>query len=192
MRTLGFRTHVLLTVAAAAALVFTLDRPWYAPAPPPQPEEPTGIGDLSGPLNALAEGMERWVTSTVGTPGWESLDHWGLAIAVMAGLSFAAALGCLVPGIQSLARDVLRYAALAAFGVVAWKLLDPPGANAAMELRNGALAAAGCALVLVMCAMAVAGAPMRRRPAPRVYEAPPAPQAAPAYGTQGSAPPPGA
>ena len=44
-----------------------------------------------------------------------------------------------------------------------------------MELRNGALAAAGCALVLVTCAMSVANARVTRKAPPaRGNTAPPA------------------
>ena len=47
-------------------------------------------------------------------------------------------------------------------GVVAWKLVDSPGPNDAMELRNGALAAAGCARSCSSPArLSVANAPRR-------------------------------
>jgi len=190
MRTLGFRTHVLLAVAAAAGIVFTLTRPWYALAPEARPDNPR-IGDIHGPLSKLGGAIERWVTSADGTSGWDSLGPFGIALAAMAGVAALGALACLVPALQSLGRDLLRYAAIAAFGIAVWKLLDPPGSNATHELRHGALAAAGCAVVLLTCAFGVASAPMRRRSPRRSYEAPQPPIAPPAYGTTGSAPPPG-
>src|SRR5918997_1383991 len=100
MRTLGFRTHVLLAIAGAIGLLYSLTRPWYAAAPPPSEEE-AGIGDSYGSLAALA--------------------------------------------------------------IVAWKLVDPPGANGAWELRIGALLAGVFAIVLFTCASGVANAPLRRK-----------------------------
>ena len=180
MRTLGFRTHVLMALAAAVGLVATLGRPWYAPAP--TTEEVAGIGDINGPLNSFFDGVERWIGDPAGATGWSSLGHVGIALAAMAGVAALGALACLAPPLQTLGRDMLRYGALAAFGLAAWKLMDPPGDNAALELRNGALAAAGCALVLLTCAAAVASAPLRRRIPQRVYNAPPPP---PAFGSSG-------
>jgi hypothetical protein len=189
MRTLGFRTHVLLSIAAAAGVVLTLGRPWYAGAPQVAPDAP-GIGDINGPLYGLVEGVQRWVTSSDGVSGWESLGHWAVVLAALAGIGGLGALLCLVPVLQTLGRDLLRYAALATVGVAAWKLVDPPGSNAAYELRHGALIAMGAALMLLTCGLATAGAPSRRRIARQDFSARvPAPP--PAYGTSGSAPPPG-
>jgi hypothetical protein len=100
----------------------------------------------------------------------------------MAGVAAIGALACMLPALQPIGRDLLRYGAMAAFGIVAWKLLDPPGANDALELRRGALAAGGCAIVLITCAMGVANAPLRKRAPVRKYTAPPPP---PAYGPAG-------
>jgi hypothetical protein len=192
MRTHGFRTHVLLALAAAAGVVFALGRHWYAPAPASEPERVADIGDINGPLNNLFEGIQRWVTSAGGASGWESLGHWGIALAAMAGVAAIGCLACIVPALQPVGRDLLRYGALAVFGIALWKLVDPPGANATHELRNGALAAFGCAVVLLTCSMGVANAPLRRKSPRRSYEAPPPPQAPPAYGTARSSSPPGA
>jgi hypothetical protein len=189
MRTLGFRTHVLLALAAAAGLVATLGRPWYATAPGPDPEAP-GIGDINGPLNGLVDGAQRWMTSPDGTTGWDALGHWGIALSAMAGVAALGALACMVPALQTLGRDLMRYAALAAVALAIWKLVDPPGDNAVQELRHGAIAAVCAAMVLLTCASAVASAPSRRRVAPQRFTAP-APPPPPAYGTSGSAPPPG-
>jgi hypothetical protein len=192
MRTLGFRTHVLIAIAAAAGVVLTLGRLWYAPAPDAKPEETADIGDINGPLNQLFEGIERWVTSPDGVSGWDTLGHWGVGLAAMAAVAAIGALSCMVSALQPLGRDLLRYGALAAFGIALWKLVDPPGANSTHELRHGALAAFGCAVVLLTCAMGVANAPLRRKSPRRSYEPAPPPQAPPAYGTSGSSAPPGA
>jgi hypothetical protein len=192
MRTHGFRTHVLLALAAAAGVVFSLGRHWYAPAPESKPERVADIGDINGPLNNLFEGVRRWVTSADGASGWDGLGHWSIGLAAMAAVAAIGCLACMVPALQPLGRDLLRYGALAAFGIALWKLVDPPGANATHELRNGALAAFGCAVVLLTCSMGVANAPLRRKSPRRSYEPPPPPQAPPAYGTAGSSAPPGA
>jgi hypothetical protein len=61
MRTLGFRSHVLLAFAAAVGVVAALGRPWYAPAPPPVDDEFTSIGSIHGPVNALSGSLSRLV-----------------------------------------------------------------------------------------------------------------------------------
>jgi len=184
MRTLGFRTHVLLAVAAAVGVIAALGRPWYANAPQPVQEAELAIGSLHGPANGLTAGIERWVTETAGTTGWDALGVWGTVLAALAVLTAVAAIGCLVPSFQGVARELLRYGALACFGVAVWKLVDQPGANDALELRFGAFVAVGAALVALSSGGAVAAAPLRRRTPVARYTPPPAPA--------GSAPPPGA
>jgi hypothetical protein len=71
-----------------------------------------------------------------------------------------------VPTLQGVAREALRYGALATFGVALWKLIDTPGPNAAMEPRLGAFVAVGAALIAVSSGSAVANAPLKRRTAP--------------------------
>src|SRR5215213_3574741 len=176
MRTLGFRTHVLLAIAGAIGVVFSLSRPWYGAAPPPK-EDTAGIGDIHGPLNAFFDGAKRWATSTDGATGWQALDHWGQMIAAMAVVAVIGALACLVPSLQVLGRDLARYGSLAALAIVAWKLVDPPGDDAALELRSGALIAGVFSLMLFVCASGVASAPVRRKVAPPRFQAPPPPPA---------------
>jgi hypothetical protein len=188
MRTLGFRTHVLLAVAAAVGVIAALARPWYAAAPPPIEAE-SAVGSLAGPADGIRAGVERLLTQSDGTAGWDALGVWGTVIAALAALTAVGALACLVPALQGVAREALRYSALACFAIVAWKLVDSPGANTALELRFGALVTAGAALIAFTSGSAVASAPLRRRrAAPAVYTAPAAP---PRYETAGSAPPPG-
>jgi hypothetical protein len=184
MRTLGPRTHALLAVAAAVGVIASLARPWYAAAP--TETAATGIGSVQGPVDSLAAGMERWVSQTAGTPGWDALGVWGTVIAALAGVTALGALGCLVPALQGLSRELLRYCALALAGIVIWKLVDTPGPNAELELRFGAFVAAAAALISFSSGSAVAATPLRhRRTAPAGYTPPPAP---PRY----DAPPPGA
>jgi hypothetical protein len=189
MRTLGFRTHVLLAVAAAVGVIATLSRPWYAAAPPPVDGE-KAIGSLHGPASGFMASLERAVSQTEGISGWSALGTWGTVLAALAAVTALGALACLAPALRGIAREVLRYGALALVAVVVWKLVDTPGANAALELRFGALAAAAAALIAFSSGSAVASVPLRRRvAAPAAYTPPPPP---PRYESAASAPPPGA
>jgi hypothetical protein len=163
MRTLGFRTHALLTIAAAVGVIAALAEPWYAQTPQAAPVDPDAIGQFNGPVEGLSAGIERWVTETSGMTGWDALGTWGGVLAGMAALTAVGALGCLVPAIQGVAREALRYAGLATFGVALWKLIDTPGPNAVMEPRFGAFVATIAALIAVTSGGAVAAAPLQRR-----------------------------
>jgi hypothetical protein len=189
MRTLGFRTHILLAVAAAAAVIASLGRPWYAAPPALTPEEEKAIGELHGPVSQLGDAIGRWASESTGTTGWEALGTWGTVLAAFAGIAALGALGCLLPATQGVAREALRYGGFACLAIATWKLLDQPGPNDALELRYGAFVAAAASLFLVTSGAPVAAAPLarRRRPAP-AYVPPTAP---PVYETSRSAPPPG-
>jgi hypothetical protein len=190
MRTLGFRTHVLLAVAAAFGLVATLSRPWFAAAPAPASEAESHIGDIQGPLTGFFHGVERWITADTGTTGWSGLEYFGIAIVAMGALAGLGALASLLPRLQVLGREALRYGSWVALAIVVWKMLDTPGGNDTTELRYGAFVAVGCAAVLVSCSIEVANSPLRgrRRPAPYVAPAAPSP---PVYDTGASTGPPG-
>src|SRR4051812_18438564 len=179
MRTLGFRTHVMLAIVGAIGVLFSLGRPWYGAAPAPKAD--TGdIGDIHGPLDAFLDGARRWAANGDGVTGWHALDHWGQMIAAMVVMAVVGSLACCLPPVQGLGRDLARYGALAALAIIAWKLVDPPGANGARELRNGALIAGTFGVVLFTCASGVANAPLRRKLPQRSYRPPPPP---PAYGS---------
>jgi hypothetical protein len=187
MRTLGYRTHVLLAVAAAVGVIAALGRPWYAQAPVPVEQADPGVGTLQGPADGLRQGVERWITENSGTSGWDALGVWGTVLAGLAALTAVSALACMLPAVQGVAGGLLRYASLACVAVALWKVIDQPGANDALELRFGAFVAAGAAILALSSGGAVAAAPMRRqRPVAR-YTPPPPP---PRYGTAGSSPPP--
>ena len=178
MRTLGFRTHVLLAIAGAIGVLYSLTRPWYAAAPPPPKEDDAGIGDIHDPLNQFFDGAKRWASGGEGMSGRQALDHWAQMIAAMAAVAVVGALLCLaLPRAQVLGRDLTRYGSLAALAIVAWKLVDPPGDNGAWELRVGALLGGLFAIVLFTCASGVANAPLRRKLPQRVYSPPPSPPA---------------
>jgi hypothetical protein len=111
-------------------------------------------------------------------------------LTALAGLTALMAVLCMLTVAAGIARELLRLGALAILGIVAWKLIDHPGD----ELRQGALVAAGSALVLVASALAVASAPLKRRRGPRfghpgVFVPPPPP---PRWDPTDSTPPPGA
>jgi hypothetical protein len=166
MRTLGFRTHALLTIAAAVGVIAALAEPWYAPAPQVAADAAGAVGTIDGPVDGLAAGMQRWITESAGASGWDGLGTWGSVLAACAALSAVGALGCLIPAIQGVAREALRYGSLATFGIAVWKLIDTPGPNQVMEPRLGAFVAVAAALIAVTSGSAVAGAPLRRRSAP--------------------------
>jgi hypothetical protein len=183
MRTLGFRTHVLMAIVGAIGILYSLARPWYAAAPAAKPEEVADIGDINGPLTGFLDGAKRWTTSSDGITGWQSLDHWGQMIGAMAAVAAVGTLLCVMPRVQALGRDLARYGSFAALALVAWKLVDPPGPNDAFELRVGALLGGLFAIVLFTCASGVANAPLRRKVTRPAYQAPPPP---PAYGSSAS------
>ena len=78
MRTLGFRTHVLVVLAAAAGLAVSLGRPWYGAGPAQIGD--TDVGQLDGPIRALWGGITRLGTNT-GESGWHTLGPWGTVLA---------------------------------------------------------------------------------------------------------------
>ncbi len=182
MRTLGFRTHVLLTLAACGALAAALNMPWYGSS---------GKRDsgLDGPMDDLFAAIGRAVVAADGVAGRDALGSWAPALSAVAAFTALMTLLCLIAPVQGVAREGLRLGALAALGLVAWKLVSHPQE----ELRHGALMAGAAALVLVVAAFTVAAAPVKRRAAPRfghpgVYVPPPPP---PSYDSTGSTPPPG-
>ena len=158
MRTLGFRTHVLFALAAAAGVIAALARPWYAPA-----TTAPATGDLDGPLYTITDTMSRWIGDTAGTTGWDALGPWGTALAACAALTALGAFGCLVPALQGVAREALRYGSFACLAIAAWKLFDSPGPNAALEPRYGVFVAALAAAIAATSGSAVAAAPLRSR-----------------------------
>lgn len=158
MRTLGFRTHVLVALAAAAAVIAALARPWYAPATTAQ-----AAGNVDGTLYTIPDTVSRWIGDTAGTTGWDALGPWGTALAAFAAVTALGAFGCLVPALQGVAREALRYASLACLAIAAWKLFDSPGPNAALEPRYGVFVAAVAAAIAVTSGAAVAAAPLRSR-----------------------------
>jgi hypothetical protein len=174
MRTLGFRTHILLVLAGAVGVVASLGRPWYAKAPPP-PADNSQTFDVHGPLYSLLDAMGRWVGEPGGTTGWAALGTSGLVLAGAAALAAVCAMGCTVPSLQGLCAEPLRYISFAAFGLALWRLVDSPGPNDVLELRLGALIAIVSATMLWVSAQGVASAPPLRRVTPPRYTPPPPP-----------------
>jgi hypothetical protein len=172
MRTLGFRTHVLLVIAGAAGVLGSLSRPWYARPPAAQAGDSLG----TGPLYGLADALERWLTDPGGTTGWQALDHWATALAALSILAAVSAAVSLA-GAQGIVREPLRYGSFAVAAIAVWHLFDSPGPNAALELRLGAFVGVASAALLWVSAQAVANAPTRRRTEPLRYTPPPAPPA---------------
>jgi hypothetical protein len=174
MRTLGFRTHILLVVAGAVGVIASLGRPWYGPAPAPLPDNSNQF-EVHGPLQQVLDAMVRWVNSSNGTAGWDALGTSGELIAGLSLASALFALGCLLIPIQPIVSAPLRYVSFASFGVVVWRLVDSPGPNAALELRMGALVALVGSTMVWISAQGVANAPIRRRVVPPARYTPPPP-----------------
>jgi hypothetical protein len=174
MRTLGFRTHVLLVIAGAVGVFGALSRPWYAK--PPAPAAPTGDGVGTGPLYDLSDALQRWVTEPGGITGWDALGHWATALAGLSVLAAVCAAISLV-GVQGIVREPLRYGSFAVAAIAVWHLVDSPGPNDALELRLGAFVGVASAAMLWISAQGVANAPSRRRSEPVHYTPPPAPPA---------------
>src|SRR5437764_1249906 len=101
MRTLGFRTHILLALAAAGGLVASLGLPWYGR---PAATATASIGS-DGPMERTLATVGRAVSSTAGAPGWDALGSLATPLAVTAGLAGLMALLCLVPEAQGIARE---------------------------------------------------------------------------------------
>jgi hypothetical protein len=182
MRSLGFRTHILLSLVAAVGVFRGLDMPWFGAAP-------KGSAYLDGAMDRTLEVIGRAVAASDGLTGRETLGASAEAIAALAAFTAVMAVLCLSSALFGVARQGLRLGALATLGVIVWRLVDHP----ADELRHGALVAAACALVLTSAAMSVASAPMRRKRMvfghPGVYVPEPAPTV---WDATESAPPPGA
>ena len=82
MRTLGFRTHALLSLAAAVGVIAALAEPWFAPAPAAVNQATrTRSATIHGPVDGLASAMQRWLTETAGATGWDGLGTWGSVLA---------------------------------------------------------------------------------------------------------------
>jgi hypothetical protein len=181
MRTLGFRTHVLLSLAACGLVAVALGMPWYGSAP----ERESG---LDGPMDDLLQTLGRSVGASDGATGHHALGTWAPVLTALVAFTALMTLLCLIGAIQGVVREGLRIGALAVLAIVAWKLVQHPHE----ELRQGALIAAAGALVLIASAFAVASAPVKRRTPrfdrPGVYVPPPPP---PRYDAAGSTPPPG-
>ena len=180
MRTLGFRTHILLTLLACGGVFAALGMPWSATGPERESQ---------GSIDHAAEALGRAVGAADGTAGHAALGSWDVVLTALLAFTAVMAVLCITAALHGVAREGLRLGALAALALVAWKLVDHPGD----ELRQGALIAAASAVVLVVSAFAVAAAPVKRRNAPRfghpgVFVPPPAP---PRWEANDSTPPPG-
>ena len=179
MRTLGFRTHVLLTLLACGGVVAALGMPWSASGPERESD---------GAMEQAAEVLGRAVGSADGTIGRVALGSWDLVLMGLLAFTAGMTLLCLLAAVHGVAREGLRLGALATLGLVAWKIVDHPGD----EIRQGALVAGASAIVLVVSAFAVAAAPVNRARGarfghPGVFVPPPAP---PRWDPNESVPPP--
>jgi hypothetical protein len=157
MRTIGFRSTILVAIAAAFGVVAALGRPWYGMAPADAP---------AGDMERLFSGIGRAFSETGGTSGWIALETADRTIAGLAFVTASLLLLTLYPSVQLQVQALARWTGLATFGLVLFKLLDEPGVNRATEPRYGLLVALGSAAVLLASASTLAGAPPPKRHAP--------------------------
>jgi hypothetical protein len=169
MRTIGFHSNILFTLAAGLGVIAALGRPWYGP---PAPATDARMEDLFG-------GVGRAVTAPGGTDGWTALATADQLLAGFAIATVVMVLLTLVVALQRLTQPLARWTAGATLGIVLVKLVDGPDAASMSEPRNGIFLALVASLVLVASSWTVAAAPSRRKTPPKSYTPPPAPVYAP-------------
>jgi len=172
MRTIGFRSNVLFIVAAAAGLLASLGRPWYAPAPVVTPEE-ARIGDVQGPVESFFLRLGREIGEGAGTKGWDAFTSTDMILAVLAVFAIVSAIGAVTPGIEQPAREVLRLVTLAMLGIVVVKLVNTPDGAGLVERRQGAWIALGVTGIMASSGSTLYSAPLaRRKRGPSLYDSP--------------------
>ncbi len=78
MRTLGFRTHVLLAIAGAIGVVYSLSRPWYARRlAAPDARTSRASATSTARSTPFSDGVRALRWRADGVSGWQALDHWG-------------------------------------------------------------------------------------------------------------------
>jgi hypothetical protein len=169
MRTIGFRSNILVAIAAGFGVIAALGRPWYGPSAAP----------TDARMEDLFRGIGRAFTESDGVTGWAALATADKLIAGLAVATVLLLVLALAAGLQPHVQPLARWSALATFAVVVVKLIDEPGANGLSEPRHGAFVALAAAAVLVASAATVAAAPQRRKTTPKTYTPPPAPDYAP-------------
>ena len=189
MRTIGFRSNVLFIIAAAAGLLASLGRAWYAPTPAVTAEEKR-IGDVHGPVEEFFMRLTREFTTASGTPGWDAFTTTDTLLVVLVGVAVVSALCALIPAIEQPARELLRLATFAMLGIVVVKLANTPDAAGLVERRQGAWIALGVAGIMASSANTICSAPLLRRhtAGPSLYDSPiiAAPQRSTVFDTPGS------
>jgi hypothetical protein len=160
MATLSLRANLVLAVTAAIAVAAAMGMPWYGAGP--HASETASIDRLFDTV--------RLVFSDGGMTARDALGTENTLLAGLCGVMVVAAVLCLAAPVEDAGRTLLSLSSLAAVAVIAVKIFDQPGANAAVDLRYGifvALAAAGLAL---SAAGAVAAKPKLRRPPARMVD----------------------
>jgi hypothetical protein len=173
MRTIGFRSNVLVILAAAAGLLAALGRPWYARSPVQTAEE-ARIGDVQGPVEQFFSRLAREFTSEDGTTGWAAFHSTDTILAVLVAIAVVTALGTLIVGVEQPCREVLRIVTLAMLGIVVVKLANTPDSIGLIERRQGAWIALGVTGIMASSATTLYNAPLHRKKTTRsLYQVPP-------------------
>jgi hypothetical protein len=179
MRFLGPRTHVLYALAAAAGLVISLGRAWYAPAPAAPAPSDGVVGELPDTISQFVAGLSRSVTEGGGPSGAEQLHTAGSFLLALAAILAVCALGALVPVLRRGAASGAQLASLLALATVLLAVVDQPGGRDAVEARLGGWIALASVVLGFAAAMRLDSGP-RRRPVPAGRRFQPTAVAAPA------------
>src|SRR5689334_25115695 len=99
MRTLGFRTHVLLTLLACGGVAAALGMPWSASGPGRESE---------GGLDHAIEALGRAVGETTGTAARDALGGWAVVLTALVAVAALLAVLCMLSVAAGVARELLR------------------------------------------------------------------------------------
>jgi hypothetical protein len=163
MRFLGPRTHVLYALAAAAGLVISLGRPWYAPAAAAPSPSDGAVGDLPDTISQFLAGLSRSVTEGGGPSGAEQLHTAGSFLLALAAILAVCAVGALVPALRRGAASGAKLASLLALATVLLAVIDQPGGRDVVEARVGGWIALASVVVGFAAALRLDSGPQRRR-----------------------------
>ena len=172
MRTIGSRSNVLFIIASAFGLLASLGRPWYAPAPVAQAEE-ANIGDVQGPVENFFLRLGREFGNDGGTTGWNAFTSTDMILSALVVFAIISAICAVIPGVEGMAREVLRVVTLAMLGIVVVKLVNTPEHAGLVERRQGAWIALGVTGIMASSASTLYSAPLKRKKrGPSLYESP--------------------
>lgn len=163
MRTLSTTSKLLAFVAAALGVVASLNLAWFGASPAVREEEKR-LPTIDGPVEEFFDGLRRAITATDGVSAHERFAGADTALLVLAGLAVVGAALAGARVAEHLGRWVMQMCALAIGVLVVVKLVQVSATSDALETRQGAVVALGCAGVMFITATHVAQQKLRRTP----------------------------